>query len=93
MSQGPIHAGVTVVSLDLAARLGAAQVAVEARLLPVLGPLLPLRVPEVLAVGQPGLGYPHPRSVLRWLPRADAFTTAITDDPTAARALAEFVGT
>jgi aminoglycoside phosphotransferase (APT) family kinase protein len=134
MSQGPMHAGETVVSLDLAARLvaaqfpgwaglplrlvpsggsdnvlvrlgrdmvlrfprleaAAAQVTVEAGLLPVLGPLLPLRVPEVLAVGQPGLGYPHPWLVLRWLPGADAFTTAVTDDLAAARALAGFVGT
>ena len=36
--------------------------------LPVLAPRLPLRVPTVLAVGEPGEGYPFPWSVRAWLP-------------------------
>jgi aminoglycoside phosphotransferase (APT) family kinase protein len=71
----------------------AARATVEARWLPVLGPLLPLRVPEVLAVGQPGLGYPHAWSVLRWIAGVDAVTAPPADDLAAARALAGFVGT
>lgn len=39
----------------------------EARWLPVVGPLLPVPVPEVVAVGEPALGYPERWSVVRWI--------------------------
>lgn len=39
----------------------------EQRWLPVLGPRLPLAVPEVLGAGEPGLGYPWCWSVLGWI--------------------------
>jgi aminoglycoside phosphotransferase (APT) family kinase protein len=57
---------------DLLVRLprqpgGSAAIAKEARWLPVLAPLLPVPVPEVVAVGAPGLGYPEAWSVVRWL--------------------------
>ncbi|MEP7193854.1 MAG: hypothetical protein ABI903_13420 [Actinomycetota bacterium] len=32
-----------------------------------MGPLLPVSVPEVVAVGEPDLGYPERWSVVRWL--------------------------
>jgi aminoglycoside phosphotransferase (APT) family kinase protein len=57
---------------DLLVRLprqpvGSAVIAKEARWLPVLGPLLPVEVPEVVAVFEPGCGYPERWSVVRWI--------------------------
>ncbi|WP_024286162.1 aminoglycoside phosphotransferase family protein [Cellulomonas sp. KRMCY2] len=46
---------------------GSASIEKEARWLPLIGPLLPVSVPEVVAVGEPGLGYPERWSVVRWL--------------------------
>jgi aminoglycoside phosphotransferase (APT) family kinase protein len=45
-----------------------AAVSKEATFLPQLAPHLPVAVPEVLALGEPGEGYPFPWSVRRWLP-------------------------
>ncbi|PRX96841.1 aminoglycoside phosphotransferase family protein [Allonocardiopsis opalescens] len=45
----------------------AAAVAKEDRWLPVLAKALPLPVPEVVATGRPGGGYPFPWSVRRWM--------------------------
>lgn len=42
-------------------------VAAEQRWLPFLGPQLPVEIPEVVAVGEPGEGYPWPWTVLRWI--------------------------
>jgi aminoglycoside phosphotransferase (APT) family kinase protein len=39
----------------------------EARWLPYVGPALPVSVPEIVAVGEPGFGYPERWSVVRWL--------------------------
>jgi len=44
------------------------QVAKEQRWLPRLAPLLPVAIPEPVAQGEPGEGYPFPWSVYRWLP-------------------------
>ncbi|WP_405089467.1 aminoglycoside phosphotransferase family protein [Micromonospora sp. NBC_01392] len=57
----------------LLARLPSAEgyvpgVAKEDRWLPVLARHLPLPVPEPVATGAPGAGYPYPWSVRRWLP-------------------------
>lgn len=46
---------------------GTATIEKEARWLPRIGPLLPVSVPEVVAVGEPDLGYPERWSVVRWL--------------------------
>ena len=46
---------------------GAATIEEEARWLPVVGPRLPVRVPDVVAVGEPGFGYPERWSVVRWI--------------------------
>lgn len=56
---------------DLLVRLprqpgGSATIEKEARWLPHLGRLLPVSVPEVVAVGKPDLGYPERWSVVRW---------------------------
>src|SRR5215470_16935962 len=57
---------------ELAARLPRRAMAVklllyEQRSLPVLAPRLPLPVPAPLRVGRPGLGYPWPWSIVRFL--------------------------
>lgn len=46
---------------------GSATIAKEARWLPVLGPSLPVQVPEVVGVFEPGCGYPERWSVVRWI--------------------------
>jgi aminoglycoside phosphotransferase (APT) family kinase protein len=57
---------------DLLVRLprqpgGSATIAKEAKWLPVLGPSLPVGVPEVVAVFQPDGDYPEHWSVVRWI--------------------------
>ena len=57
---------------DLVIRLprqpgGTATIDKEARWLPVVGPRLPVAVPEVVAVGEPALGYGERWSIVRWL--------------------------
>ena len=57
---------------DLLVRLprqagGSAAISKEADWLPVLGPLLPVSVPEVVAVFEPDHGYPERWSVVRWI--------------------------
>jgi aminoglycoside phosphotransferase (APT) family kinase protein len=46
---------------------GSAAILKEATWLPVLGPRLPVPVPEVVAVFEPGRGYPERWSVVRWI--------------------------
>jgi aminoglycoside phosphotransferase (APT) family kinase protein len=46
---------------------GSATIEKEARWLPQIGPLLPVSVPEVVAIGEPDLGYPERWSVVNWL--------------------------
>jgi aminoglycoside phosphotransferase (APT) family kinase protein len=43
------------------------QIALEETLLPRLAPQLPVSVPEIVAVGEPALGYPWRWAVYRWL--------------------------
>lgn len=57
---------------DLLVRLprqpgGSATLLKEARWLPQLRDSLPVAVPEVIAVGEPGQGYPEHWSVVRWI--------------------------
>lgn len=57
---------------DLLVRLprqpgGSATIDKEARWLPHVAPALPVAVPEVIAVGRPGFGYPERWSIVRWL--------------------------
>lgn len=63
---------------------------VEVRWLGWAAGISPLAVPEVVALGQPGLGYPWPWAVLRWIAGADA-QAAPVKDLAAAEALAGFV--
>lgn len=68
------------------------QVMREATWLPRLAPHLPLAVPEPVAVGEPGDGFPYRWAVHRWLP-GDGATIDRMDDPVAfAYQLADFIG-
>jgi aminoglycoside phosphotransferase (APT) family kinase protein len=63
----------------------------EARWLPVLAPHVPVAVPEPIAVGEPGCGYPYRWAIHRWVPGEGA-TLARMEDPVAvARDLAAVV--
>ncbi len=69
-----------VVRLPLVAD-GAGDVSMEQRWLPLLAPLLPARIPEMVGAGEPAEGYPWPWSVCRWLagdhPEAGALREAV----------------
>lgn len=69
----------------------AAQVPKEQRWLPRLAPLLPLPVPEPLALGEPGEGYPWPWSVYGWLEGEPVQTAGGLDPLVLATALADFL--
>jgi aminoglycoside phosphotransferase (APT) family kinase protein len=81
---------------DMAVRMprraaATAQVDKEFRWLPLFAPRLPLSVPDVLAVGEPGDGYPFRWCVVRWLQGGNATHTAIDDPHRAAMELGGFV--
>ncbi len=84
------------VGADLAVRLprvawGQGQVEKDLTWLPRLASQLPLAVPEPLALGAPGAGYPFTWGVYRWL-EGEAFQFDQLADPVAAaKELAEFV--
>lgn len=67
------------------------QVAKEQRWLPILAPQLPLPIPQPVAHGRPGLGYPYEWSVYRWLPGSPARPDLIEDPVAFARAVGEFL--
>ncbi len=80
---------------DLVARLpiihwAVDQVQSDLRWMPVLGPRLPLAVPQPVAVGEPGHGYPYPWLVVGWLPGSTP-THESLDQAGAADDLAGFV--
>lgn len=64
--------------------------AVEARWLPGLAPVLPVRVQVVLAHGRPALSYPFAWAVSEWLEGEDG-STATYDELDLARDLAAFL--
>ena len=66
-------------------------IAKEGRWLPKLAPALPIRVPTIIADGAPGLGYPFPWSVRRWIPGESADRADIDNMTEFAVAVAEFV--
>ncbi len=80
---------------ELAVRLPSAscvpQVAKEHRWLPVLARQLPLPIPEPVAMGRPGAGFPRPWSVYRWIPGEPASTGQVADLTGFASALAGFL--
>lgn len=69
---------------------GSTSIDTEARWTPRLAPSLPAAVPEVVAVGEPGFGYPERWSVTRWCEGAHP-ATPTADGAGLARDLAAFV--
>lgn len=67
------------------------QVEKEQRWLPMLAPQLPLQIPEPVAAGQPGEGYPSAWSVCRWIEGRDAAQESLRNLDRVARQLAEFL--
>ncbi|GAA5047775.1 aminoglycoside phosphotransferase family protein [Nocardia callitridis] len=63
----------------------------EDRWLPRLAPVLPVSVPEVLAQGEPGCGYPFSWSVRRWIPGEAADRAVIDSAVEFAVSVAEFI--
>ncbi|MFC7621428.1 phosphotransferase [Microlunatus sp. GCM10028923] len=59
--------------------------------LPLLAPRLPLAVPEPVAVGQPGRGYPWSWLVCRWLDGTVATAAEFADSVDVALQLADFL--
>jgi aminoglycoside phosphotransferase (APT) family kinase protein len=68
-----------------------AQVAKEHRWLPALARHLPLPIPEPVALGRPGEGFPRPWSVYRWIAGEPASTGQVTDLTGFASGLAGFL--
>lgn len=60
-------------------RWAAGQVDRETRWLPRLGPYLPVAVPDPVAIGEPGDGYPFRWAVHRWIPGEGAALDRIAD--------------
>ncbi|HUB37471.1 MAG TPA: aminoglycoside phosphotransferase family protein [Streptosporangiaceae bacterium] len=67
------------------------QVGKEHRWLPELARQLPLAIPQPIAMGAPGCGYPWPWSVYQWLDGEPAAIAQITDLPQFAADLAGFL--
>ncbi|TCC06187.1 aminoglycoside phosphotransferase family protein [Kribbella soli] len=63
----------------------------EHQWLPVLGPQLPVEIPEAVAKGAPGEGYPHPWAIRRWIPGETASVESIADLDEFARSIAAFI--
>lgn len=63
----------------------------EMRWLTRLGPHLTLAVPEVVAVGRPGQGYPFPWAVYGWVAGQPYDAALLHDETRAAKDLARFV--
>lgn len=81
---------------DLAVRLprihwAVEQVDKELRWLPVLAPHLPVAIPQPLARGAPGEGYPWPWGVYGWLPGERATSEGLADPVQVATDLARFI--
>jgi aminoglycoside phosphotransferase (APT) family kinase protein len=68
-----------------------AQVEKEHRWLPVLARQLPLPIPEPVAMGQPGEGFPRPWSIYRWIEGDHASVDRIADLSVFAADLAGFL--
>lgn len=55
------------------------QIDLEAEWLPRLAPYLPIALPEPVAVGEPGCGYPYLWAVHTWIPGENATLTGMSD--------------
>ncbi len=68
-----------------------AQVGKEHRWLPILARHLPLRIPEPVAMGQPGSGFPRPWSIYRWIDGEPASVDRMAEVTAFASDLADFL--
>jgi aminoglycoside phosphotransferase (APT) family kinase protein len=69
----------------------AAQVTKEQRWLPYLAARLPLPIPEPVGMGKPGVGFPRPWSIYRWLDGEPATAERVSDLGGLAADLARFL--
>ncbi|TCO44865.1 aminoglycoside phosphotransferase (APT) family kinase protein [Kribbella antiqua] len=81
---------------DLTARLPThesytAAVHKEHEWLPILAPSLPVPIPEAVAKGEPGQGYPYHWAVRRWIPGETASHDSVSDLSGFAHSIAEFI--
>jgi aminoglycoside phosphotransferase (APT) family kinase protein len=67
------------------------QIDKEHRWLPVLAPQLPLPIPQPIAKGAPGCGFPRPWSIYRWLHGVPAAVAGVTDHDRLAEDLGQFL--
>lgn len=67
------------------------QIGFEAEWLPRLAPYLSVAVPEPVAVGEPGCGYPFPWALHRWLPGQGATLEALANPVNFAMGVAEVI--
>jgi aminoglycoside phosphotransferase (APT) family kinase protein len=67
------------------------QIGRDAEWLPRLAPHLPVALPEPIAVGEPGDGYPYPWAVHRWVPGESAALDRVEDVEAFALDLAEVI--
>lgn len=67
------------------------QLELERRWLPRLAPHLPLAVPEQLALGEPGEGYPWRWTICRWLEGENVVHSPVANSIQAAEDLAQFI--
>jgi aminoglycoside phosphotransferase (APT) family kinase protein len=63
----------------------------EHQWLPILAPALPVAIPEAVAKGEPGQGYPHPWAIRRWIDGETASHETVADLSDFARSIAEFI--
>jgi aminoglycoside phosphotransferase (APT) family kinase protein len=68
-----------------------AQIEKEHRWLPLLARWLPLRIPEPVALGEPGSGFPRPWSIYRWIDGDHATVERIANTATFAADLTGFL--
>jgi aminoglycoside phosphotransferase (APT) family kinase protein len=68
-----------------------AQIEKEHRWLPLLARRLPLQIPEPVALGEPGSGFPRPWSIYRWIDGDHATVERIANMPTFAADLTGFL--
>ena len=67
------------------------QIEKEHRWLPFLAPHLPLPIPEPVAIGRPGVGFPRPWSIYQWIDGDPASLGRVADGTTLAVQLAAFL--
>ncbi|MEU4291442.1 aminoglycoside phosphotransferase family protein [Kribbella sp. NPDC026596] len=63
----------------------------EHQWLPILAPALPVAIPEAVAKGSPGEGYPYHWAIRRWIPGETASPETVADLDELARSIAGFI--